>query len=176
MVIALISGNLFQDMFLKWETSGVFSHLVPILLIFALVYGILNKMNLFTQRDKDGKPLDTDNSGRAINAVIALAVGVMAIRLPIVNDFFIQLFPRMGIALSILLVALILGGLFFNDQNKSWVNNTMLGGAAIVFAVTLINTGTATGSYTGFWFSDNWPYLVGAAIFIGLIYSIVKRG
>ena len=87
-------GNLLSNL----EQQGVFQYLLPFLLIFTLVFGILSKINVFgTQRNQ------------VINGVISLVVGLMALQFNAVSIFFSELFPRVGIALSIILVLLILG-------------------------------------------------------------------
>ena len=64
------------------------------MLIFALVFGILIKTQIF----KDNK---------AVNGIIALAVAFMALQFDFVPTFFAQIFPRLGIGLAIIL------GIFF---------------------------------------------------------------
>ena len=74
------------------------------LLIFAVVYGILSTMNIFSKGDKN----------KGVNAVIAIAVGLLALQWDYVPEFFSVIFPYAGIGISILLVALILMGLFLS--------------------------------------------------------------
>ncbi len=37
------------DIFLQWQMAGIFEFLLPALLIFAIVYGILNTTNIITK-------------------------------------------------------------------------------------------------------------------------------
>ena len=176
--MTLVSANLFQDLIYKFEASGGFTYILPFLLIFALIFGILQRMNLFTSMTADigadGKPVAGSvkaHPNRSVNAVIAIAVAFMAIRLSIVDTFFREIFPRLGVGLSILLVAVILLGMFITNEN--WVFYILLGGAAIVFAVVLTNSSLAAGFSGADWFYNNWEYILGAAILIGLIAMIV---
>ena len=93
-------------MFVQWEQAGFFTYLLPFLLIFALVFGILTQIKLF----KDSK---------SINGIIALVVGLLALQFPMVPQFFSEIFPRLGIGLSIILVIMILLGLFLNSEKDN---------------------------------------------------------
>lgn len=129
-VVALASygsfgGGTLGDLFAQWEAAGIFQYALPFLLIFALVYGLLSKLNIFSDSQK--------NPNKAINAMIALAVSFMALQFDIVSMFFSEIFPRFGVALSIILVILILGGLFMpTSKENNWF---MIALAAIVFII-----------------------------------------
>lgn len=153
-------GNLLN----MWEQAGIFSYLIPFLLIFALVFGILTRINIFTKEDK--------TSNKAINGIIALAVALMALQFPMVPIFFSELFPRLGIALSIILGLLVITGLFMDPNNKGWMVGLMVVSVIIVVAV-LISSTWELGFGLGSWWNYNWPTLVGILIFLGLIIAIV---
>ena len=132
--------------------AGFFSYLLPFLLIFALVYGILTKLKLF-------------EATKAVNAIIALAVGLLALQFDFVPTFFSEIFPRVGIGLAIILVILILMGLFI--PSAPWVPYALFGVSAFVVIVILLQTGGVFGSDIGNWFYDNWPFLA------GLIFTLI---
>ena len=140
------------------DQVGFFQFLLPFLLIFALVFGILNQIHLF----KDNK---------SINAIIALVVGLMALQFPLVPQFFSEIFPRLGVALSILLVILILVGIFI-DPRKGGIGWTFLGIGAIITIIVLVQTAGAVGWSAGYWWYDNWP-LVAGAVFILIIIAVI---
>lgn len=107
-------GGTLGDLFAQWEAAGIFQYALPFLLIFALVFGLLTKMNIFASKADP-------NSGRGVNVIIALAVSFMALQFDMVSMFFSEIFPRFGVALSIILVILILGGLFIpTDTENNW--------------------------------------------------------
>ena len=76
--VSFPSGAL-GDFLSKWEQAGFFSYLLPFLLIFALVFGILTRVKIF----KDNK---------VVNGIIALAVALMALQFNFVPQFFSQIF------------------------------------------------------------------------------------
>jgi hypothetical protein len=111
-------------LFAQWEAAGIFAYALPFLLIFALVFGLLTKINIFTKGNEPNK---------AVNVMISLAVAFMALQFDIVSMFFAEIFPRMGVALAIILVILILGGLFMpTNKENNWF---MVALAIIVFII-----------------------------------------
>ena len=163
-MIFLASGSAFSsgtigDLLSKWEQAGFFTYLLPFLLIFALVFGILTKINIF----KDNK---------MVNGIIALAVALMSLQFSFVSDFFVQIFPRLGVGLAIILAVLILVGLFMDSESKA-INYVLLGIAVIVFGSILIQSAVATGWESGQWWQDNWQTIIGAIFLIVVVIVII---
>jgi len=100
----------FDNLFAQWEAAGIFAYVLPFLLIFALIFGLLMKINIFGTKD---------NPNKGVNAIISLTVAFMALQFNIVSSFFASLFPRLGVALAIILVILILLGFFMDLDNKN---------------------------------------------------------
>ena len=48
-------GGTIGNLFAQWEAEGVFAYVLPFLLIFAIVYGLLMKMNIFATKDNPNK-------------------------------------------------------------------------------------------------------------------------
>lgn len=137
--------------------AGFFSYVLPFLLIFALVFGILTRMGLFKEN-------------KAVTAIIALAVGLMAITQPIVPQFFSQIFPNLGIGLSIILVILILIGLF-TDPTKPGLMYTLLGISALVAIVVIAQSSGTTGSNIWQWIQDNIGSSLGTILI--LVFAVI---
>ena len=95
------SGGTIGNFLYNLETLGFFSYVLPFLMIFAIVFAILEKIGFL------GK-------NKGINFVLALAVALMALQFQFVSYFFAEIFPRLGVLLSILLVAIILLSLFLD--------------------------------------------------------------
>jgi len=153
-------GNLLN----MWEQAGVFSYAIPFLLIFALIFGILSRMNIFKKAD------GTNNT--AISGIIALAVALMALQFPFVPMFFAELFPALGIGLAIILVVLIVSGLFIDPENKGWMVGLMVVSVAVVIGV-LLSASRSMGFIFGTWWRYNWLTLVSIGVFIALIIAII---
>ena len=106
---------------------GIFFYVLPFLLVFALVFAILQKVKI------------TGEGNKGIDAVIALTVSLMSLQFDAVPIFFQIIFPKVGIALSILLAAMLLLGLTLDirkRQGKDEYNISIMG-----FIRVLINKG-----------------------------------
>ncbi len=142
----------------RWEQLGVFSYVLPFLLIFALVFGILTRVNMF-------------KNNKAINGILALTVSLLALQFHFVPVFFSEIFPRLGIGLAIILVGLILLGLFLPAKEDSkFMGWFFFIGALVVFIVVLTQSFAWAGIGTGQWqwyLYDNWPGIILIAVVIG---------
>ena len=148
-------GNLLS----YWEQAGVFSYVLPFLLIFALVFGILGQIKLFEQN-------------RAVNGIIALVVGLLALQFDFVPIFFSEIFPRLGIGLAILLIFLILVGMFISPTER-WMNYVLLGVGAIIFLVVLVQTGGRLGFQSAFFWQSYGSVIIGVLIILIILGVIV---
>ena len=145
-------GGDIGNFLLQLEQLGFFSYLLPFLVIFALVFGILSRINIFE-----------DN--KAINAIISLSVGLMALQSGYVSNFFSELFPRFGIGLAIILIILIFLGLFMDPEEKG-MNYFMLGVGGIIVVVFLIESALFSGTSFGFFIRQ----------YVGLIITVIIVG
>lgn len=152
------SGNGFGDFLFALEQADFFSLVLPFLLIFAMVYGILSKIQIF-ERNK------------AVNGIIALVVALMSLQFGYVSQVFPELFSRTGVGLAILLVVIIIGGMFL--PKAGWANYTLFGIAGVILAVVLIQTSGAVGYGVGSWFYYNWQLVAGAVVILVIIGIIV---
>lgn len=151
-------GNLLS----QWEAAGVFAYVLPFLLIFAIVYAVLSFVNIF-------------KGNKAVNAIISLAVALMALQFNLVSVFFADIFPRLGVALSVILVLLILSGMFIN-----WDNEGMRWFLFAVVAITVIIVVWGPLRDIGLFgwgrpvlFGGNLGNIIGAIVIIGLIIWII---
>lgn len=113
-------GGSIGNLLAQWEQAGVFSYVLPFLLIFAVIFGILTKTNIFGAEKK------------GLNVVISLVIGLLALQFDFVPLFFSEIFPKLGVGLSIILTLMILLGLFL-PKGKTTANYLLVGIAAIVF-------------------------------------------
>jgi hypothetical protein len=143
-----------------FEQIGGFSYLLPFLLIFAVVFGVLMKTKIFK-----------DNRG--LNAIIAFVVALLALQFEFVPLFFSEIFPRVGVGLSVILVFLILVGLFLDPEHK-YLNYILLILAVIVFFVVLIKTAGYLGWYSGWFWQTYWPSIVVGIVVIAIIAAVIN--
>ncbi|MEK6840875.1 MAG: hypothetical protein AABX79_02890 [Nanoarchaeota archaeon] len=154
-------GGDFGNLLAYWEQLGVFSYVLPFLLIFAVVFGILSKIKVF-------------GDNRGLNGVIALVIGLLALQFDLVPVFFSEIFPRVGVALSILLTLIILVGLFFSSENNKVVNYILLGVSVIAFLSVLIKTSGYLGWYSAYWWYTNWPSILLGIVIIVIFFTVIS--
>lgn len=148
-------GGSFGDVLSYMEQAGFFAYILPFLLIFALVFGILTKTQIF-------------KNNKAINGIIALVVGLLSLQFDFVPIFFSEIFPRLGVGLIIILALLILAGLFFDPKSKL-INYSLLAVGVIIFIVVLIQTFGWVGWTSGFILYDYWPTGLMIIVVIGIL-------
>ncbi len=152
-------GGTIGNMLSQWEQAGFFAYLLPFLLIFALVFGLLTSIKIFEDK-------------KAINAIIALVVGLMALQFGFVSQFFSEIFPRLGIGLAVLLVIIIFLGILM--PKESWINYTMFGVGAIIVIIIIAKTAGAVGWSSSWWWNNNWPTIIGIVFILAVIGIIVS--
>lgn len=152
------------DLLNYWEQAGFFSYVLPFLLIFALVYATLSNMKLF-------------GANKGVSAVIALTVGLLSLQFDVVPIFFSEIFPRVGIALSVILAILIILGLFIDPRQK-WMKYMLLGMAFITLFIVLFQQAYSSFWYNIFYFFDaqTFSWLLLGLIVAVLILAIVRPG
>lgn len=148
-------GGTFGNILAQWEQLGVFSYVLPFLLIFALLFGILTRLKIF------------DN--KSINAVISVSVALMALQYDFVPRFFSEIFPNLGIGLSVILVGIIVLGLF-TDTNWTWIG-AILGVVIFGFIIgTSFEFGTST---FWFWVRVNLATIIAVGIMVGFVIAMI---
>lgn len=108
---------------------GVYSFLLPFMLIFAVVFGVLSKSKIF------------DNKG--VNAIIALSAALLALQFDVVPRFFAELFPSLGVGISILLALMIFVGFFLvglTDRGKDTWIYVGTGIGSIIFLIIIFDS------------------------------------
>ena len=147
-------GSTIGDILYTWADFGVFAYLLPFLMIFAIVYGILSKTGLL------GK-------NKGVDATIALAVGLLALQSGYVTNFYAMIFPYTGMAIAVLLVALILMGLT-GKEDILWIKYIWFGIGVIFFIFVLIY------SFSDFiWFNMGGGYGFSNAMFVIIALAIL---
>lgn len=156
----------------QWADLDIFYYALPFLLIFALVFAILQKIKIM-----GGGP-DGEEKNKGVSAVIAIAVALMSLQFDYVPKFFQIIFPKLGIALSVLLVVLILIGLFGDYEKHEGYAYIFLivGGAAAV--IVILNSFNDFSWWTGgFWFTpDNLSAIVAGIVIVVFILVVMNSG
>ena len=148
------------DLYYQWADAGVFSFVLPFLLIFAVIFGILSTTGIL-------------GGHRGVNLIIALVIGLLALQWDFVGIFFSELFPRFAIGLAVLIVVVILAALFIDDKSlKGWLIGFSIAGAVIGVLVIIFTFNTTTYWFDSFFWQEYWGLIVGAIILVIVIIAI----
>lgn len=166
--LGLSTGGAIGNLLSQLEQQGVFAYLLPFLMIFAVLFGILSKINIFG-----------DNKG--INVILSLVVALMSLQMNFVSYFFREIFPRMGVVLSMLLVAIILLGLFvnFDDPRTKKVFAWIVGFFVVIIVYLSLSStswlvGFGANWQISYWFQRNGTNLFIGILFIGALIAIIS--
>lgn len=121
----MANGTTITDILNQWADFGIFAYVLPFLLIFAVVFGILEKAHIL------GK-------NRAVHATIAVTTGLLSLQFDYVSEFFAGIFPYAGIGIAVLLVAVILIGLLNSDTKGEHVRKWMLFAVGAITFFTIL--------------------------------------
>ena len=154
------------DILFKWEALGVYDFILPFLLVFAIVYGILSSIKIF------------GDNARGIHVIIAVVIGLLSLRYQFfLSTFLSEIFPRLGIGLAIILSVLILVGMFIaKEETRYWgYGLAALGGviAIVIIFQTFDRLGYGTFGVLG---SDFIGWIVLGVLLIGIIIAVGASG
>lgn len=138
------------------EQFGFFDYILPFLLIFAIVFGIMSSTKIF-------------DANKGINAIIALSVGLMALQFDFVPKFFAAVLPQVGVGLVVILLAMIFLGMFM-DPDSGGTRWIFFGIGFVVLASILIDVADS-GQY-GF-FGNFWNENISLFLFLAFIVAVI---
>jgi len=151
-----------------WADMGVFAYVIPFLLIFAVVFAILQKTKLLG----DNNP--------SVQAIVALAVGLLSLQFDFVSTFYANIFPKFGIGLAVFLVLIILLGFFYTGSEGEpktaikWIG-WFTGIAVVVWALSSWDFWQDNWSIS-WWIQEYfWPIIILAAV-VAVIVVVAKSG
>ena len=121
-------------------TGTVFSNpyaqlILSFLLVFTLVFAVLQKSKILGEGKKQ------------IDALIALAVGLIVISVGYATDIITRIIPFLGVSLVIILVFMLLLGIFFKEGSFDIPSGLKIAFGIMVFIGVVIAVVAVTGSY-----------------------------
>ncbi len=143
-----------DQMLSMWQSFGVFKVFLPFILIFAVVFAILNKSKVLGGRG-------------GIDTIVAISIAMLAIQQEYATRFMATLFPNLSMGISVLLALLILVGLFMVETSNAWrIIMAVVG--FIIFIVVVTQTQTSFS-----WRGSIWWQQWGGLIIMGLILAAI---
>jgi len=150
------------DVLNQWAAAGVFDYVFPFLLVFAVVFGILNTTHALGKH-------------KGVQVIIGIVLGALALQFNYLSDFLKILAPNLGIGISVILAVIICVGLFIPaNERRYWFWG--LGAVGFIIAVILIVSTFDTLGYTSMAYYDYAGYIIGAVLLIGLIIAVAAGG
>jgi len=139
-----------------WNDMGVFSYMIPFLLIFAVVFAILSKTKLLSSADNENRP---------ILAIISISVGLLALQLDFVSEFFAVIFPRFGVGLALFLTIIIFLGFFSVDAagkpgTSIKVFGWIIGVGVFIWALSYWDQWSGQVGFGGWFVQNVWALIV----------------
>jgi hypothetical protein len=146
----------------QWAAAGVFDYVLPFLLVFAIVFGILNTIGF-------------GNKHKGVQVIIAVVLGALALQFNYLGDFLKVMAPNLGIGVSVILGILILVGLFVSkEERRYWFWG--LGAIGFIISVIIVVNTFDTLGYSNMYYYDYAGYIIGAVLLLGLIIAVGASG
>lgn len=154
----------FTDVIAGLEKAGFYEVALPFILIFTIVFAVLQKIKLFGAESKK------------FNAVFALVMAFLVVRTPVVVEIMNQFLPQVSLIALVIIVVLLLVGIVFKPEAEGF--SGLFGVlTAIVVLITLgivfFNSSDALGISLPDWLVDfatqDWRLILGIAIFMWFI-------
>jgi len=154
----------------QWMNIGVFDVLLPMILIFAVIYAILEKSEVLGKHT-------------GINAIVSLVIALLTIGNPYVTNAIMPFFSNVGLGILILVGILLMVGLVIKDEKIwKWI------GAAIAAVVIIWTLSRAADFYEQFyggfgmlpftqeWWAINSYWIIPLVLMVVVIAAIILGG
>lgn len=148
---------------------GFFTVMLPFLLVFSIIYGVLERTKIFGDRKHD------------INAVIAFSIGLIVIATTWVVGALTDFLPFVGFFAVVVVVFLMLVTMFYGEVADLYKSKTLkvMGPAVVVVAIAMTITYifgieiTSSSKILGFSLAD-FASIAGIFIFFAIVAYIAK--
>lgn len=144
-----------------WQTLGVFDYVLPFLIIFAVVYGILTASKIMS-------------GNKGVNLIISLSIGLLSLRFDFVPLFFSQVFPRFGVGIAVFLVLMIFAALWIpKEYLKGW-SIAFISVGLIIAIVVIYNSfdWLGWGGFSGGFWDQYGSLIILGVLLVGVIVVI----
>jgi hypothetical protein len=125
MVDAFLYGGPLEQLVSQWAQMGVFTVILPFILVFAIVFAILEKIELL--------------KNKGVHVIIALAIAFFTISNPYATAFFVPLFSNLGLGVAILICLMIVVGLAIKPGEGTWRTLFLIVGI-LIFILVIVKT------------------------------------
>ena len=134
-----------SSIFQQLQATGVYEYLLPFLLVFSIIFAILEKIMIFG-KTKDGEPKTN------INIVVSMIMGALLVAQPQIVLLINQFLPKVSLMIIVILMFLIVLGIFGKDYSGDWGGVAMLVALVVVILGILWALTPSAGVYMPTWF------------------------
>lgn len=167
--------SVFRDAFGFFDTIGLFDVVLPFLLVFTLIFAVLEKSKIFgTAKGNDGTTYPKKN----LNAMVAFCTGFFVVASAQLVEFISIFVARTALILVILVMFIILVAVFYSQQDdkgldlSAWVPKLLWVVIPAVVLIFLDGVGWLMPLY--FYVVENWSsQLVGTVLLFAIIIGVV---
>lgn len=151
----------FRYVLSQWQSIGVFDVILPMILLFTVIFAILKKTKIL-----GGLP--------GIDVIVSLVISFLAISNPEVSTFFFSIFSNLGLGIIILLSVMILLGFAMGGSKKGlyWIG--ILGAIAVFIWIMSRVFSIYGGYYYPGWFNDNLIWIIPLILAVVGIIAVVS--
>jgi len=164
-----LAGQDLTSLIYDLEYYGIFDVILPFLLVFTLVFAVLQRIKLFGEDKK------------SINIVVALIIGILTVvphvtgRYPAQYDpvaIINSLLPSVGVLSVVIILILFLGGMFGGEYSGSSV-------PGIIMVLILLVIGYIFGTTVGWWeapsqtFGSWWSSSLSTLVIVILVFGVI---
>src|SRR3989344_4478584 len=137
----MVEESAFRGMIDFLNKLGVYDVILPFLLVFTIIFAILEKTKIFGLDDVDGKKITKKNINAMVAFVIAFLVIASTKLVGIINEVMANVVLLIILGVSfLLLVALFFGDKEFNSMNKlPFLTQLLIGVMAVGLVVIFLN-------------------------------------
>ena len=174
------SISIFRQSLTFMDQIGLYDVVLPFLLIFTLVFGVLEKSKIFGEEPgADGKKYTRKN----LNAMIAFVTGFFVVASAQLVSLINVFVARMALVLVILVMFMILAASFHGPQDKGfdlkdfggkWLMWIVFIATMLIFADGVGWLGPAWDYVTNYWDSTLMATIALFAVVIGFIFYMTK--
>ena len=160
----------FNSAIQQWQAIGIFDVMLPFILIFAIIFAILQKTKILSGR-------------KGIDAIVAMAIGFIAIINPYVSQLMRVLLENTVVAVLIIVAAMLLLGLVWGGKKPPVWNfvGAFIGLAVFVWVLgrvadyyQMYSPGTII--FSSIWWENNLPWIIPILVIVIFAIVIISSG
>ena len=160
----------FQYALQQWESIGVFDVLIPFILIFTIIFAILQKTKIL-------------KGVKGVDAIVSMSIAFLAIINPAINGIMRSALEHTTIVIIVVISLMLLLGLIWGEQRpKAW--NFIGGIIGFLFFIWILGRVAdyyqmyypGTMIFSSIWWTNNAPWIVPLIIIIIFAIIVISSG